>query len=212
MDKNTITVAACVAALAGASAALADITVTQSAAPAPTYSTTLNFDEPGGPVGPVSTDAWASLGLIEMQAGDGAPVVGDFDAANGGWGLGDGNSFFGNFGVFMTFDTDLTEMSLQAWDPSGPPTPFGGGLAVVLFDDSVEVGSGFFTPAWGGVGDSWFNITTSGGMVFDEVRVLGFGFGPTTYADNISWNAVPAPGAGAALFGLCTLAARRRRR
>src|SRR3546814_9914877 len=42
--------------------------------------------------------------------------------------------------------------SIQAWDPSGPPSPFGGGLGVFVFDDGVEVGSGFFTPAWGEIG------------------------------------------------------------
>jgi hypothetical protein len=153
---------------------------------------TLNFDEPGGPVGVVPTDSWAALGLVEMQAGDGVPQVGDWDAANGGWGLGDGLSFFGNFGVFMTFDSDLAAISFEVWDPSGPPGPFGGGLAIFLFDDGVEVASGFFTPAWGGIGDSWYDITVDGGDAFDEVRVLGFGFFPTTYMDNISWDMAAA--------------------
>ncbi|MCA9296893.1 MAG: hypothetical protein KC983_10250, partial [Phycisphaerales bacterium] len=140
------------------------------------------------------------------------PQVDDFDPIfAGGWGLGDGNSFYGNFGVFMTFDNDVSEFSLEVWDPSGPPSPIGGGLFVVVLNDGVEVASGGYTPAWGGLGDSWFDITTTGGMVFDEVRILGFGFQPTTFVDNLSWNEVPAPGA-LAMLGVAAIGARRRRR
>ncbi len=188
---------------------MADITITQGTT-AGSYATTLNFDEIGGPTGVVSTDAWASLGISELQAGDGVPQVGDFDTLNGGWGLGDGNVFFGNFGVFITFDSDLTEFSTQVWDPSGPPGIFGG-LNFIVFNDGVEVGNHFTTPAWGGLGDEWFDVTTSGGMVFDEVRILGFGFLPQTHVDNLSWNAVPSPSALALLgFGAMTLPRRRR--
>ncbi|MGP1346549.1 MAG: hypothetical protein ACTS3F_07775 [Phycisphaerales bacterium] len=199
---------------AGAAPAIASYTITQGTS-APSYATTLNFDEPGGPTGLVATDAWASLGLAEMQAGDSAPFVGDFSAATP-W-VNDGNAFYGNFGVFMTFSTDLTALSLQVWDPSGPPSFFGGGLNVILFNDGAEVWDLFVqtgdiaTPAWGGLGDEWFDITATDGMVFDEVRILGFSFSPTTYADNISWTAVPAP-ANAALFVLAGLGAARRRR
>jgi uncharacterized protein (TIGR03382 family) len=67
-------------------------------------------------------------------------------------------------------------------------------------------------PAWGGFGDSWFDMTTDGGDVFDEVRILGFGFDPTTYADNMSWNAaIPAPGS-LALLALAGVVGRRRNR
>ena len=208
--KNSIQIAAGIALAAGLStSAMATYTVTQTNAPAPTYSTTLNFDEPGTPTGTVPTNTWAGIGLAEMQAGDSNPVVDDFSAFNP-W-INDGNAFFGNFGVFMTFSTDLTELSGQFWDPSGPPSPFGGGMGIFIFNDGVEVANAFVTPAWGGIGDSWIDITTSGGMVFDEVRVLGFGFSPTTYADNLSWNAIPSPGA-AALFGFAGLASIRRRR
>ena len=91
------------------------------------------------------------------------------------------NSYYGPFGVFIEFGNDLSEMSFEAWDSSGPPSPFGGGMGVFVFDNGVESGSGFFTPAFAGVGDSAFDITTSGGMVFDEVRILGFGFPADTY-------------------------------
>lgn len=200
------------AAVAGsAHAALATYTITQSGSPAPTYATTLTFDEVGGPTGTVPTNSWSGIGLENIIAGDSGSFVGDNDTPNGGWGLGTGNSFWGPFGVFMNFNTDLDAMSLQVWDPSGAPSPFGGGAAIALLDDGVEVGSLFFEPAWGGLGDSWFNITADGGMVFDEVRVLGFGFFPTTVVDNLSWNAVPTP-ASAALLGMAGLASARRRR
>lgn len=194
-----------------ASSAMATYNIAQSGAAAPTYGTTLNFDEPGTPTGIVPANTWAGIGVTELQAGDGQPVVGDNDAVFGGWGLGSGNSFFGNFGVFMTFDTDLDGFSTQVWDPSGPPSPFGGGAAVFILDDGVEVSAFAFEPAWGGLGDTWLNITATGGMVFDEVRILGFGFGPTTVVDNLSWNAVPAPGA-AALLAIGGIASARRRR
>lgn len=177
---------------------------------APTYPTTLNFDEPGGPTGVVPTDAWAGIGLAELQAGDSVPVVGDHASNPSTPWVGTGNSFFGNFGVFMTFSQDLDGLSMQVWDPSGAPGPFGGGMGVFVFNDGVEVANFFGTPAWGGVGDDWLHVSATGGMLFDEVRVLGFGFIPTTYADNISWNAIPEPGA-LALFGAGALVAMRRR-
>lgn len=146
-----------------------------------------------------------------MQAGDSTPFVGDNDTPNGGWGLGTGNSFYGAFGVFMTFSTDLDALSLQVWDPSGAPSPIGGGAVAFTYNDGVEVSNFAFEPAWGGLGDTWLNITADGGMVFDEVRILGFGFFPTTVVDNLSWNAVPTPRA-AALMGVAGLASARRRR
>ncbi|MCA9292093.1 MAG: hypothetical protein KDA25_13255 [Phycisphaerales bacterium] len=199
---------ACAAALVAAPASLAGYTITQGAS-APQYTDfTLNFDEPGTPTGGVGPDFWAvSHGLTLDSGVGGGGQVADFDP---GWGLGDGQSWLGPFGAFMTFDTDLTGMSLEVWDPSGPPTPFGGGLGVFIFNDGVEVGSLFVEPAWGGLGDTWFNIVGDGGDVFDEVRILGFGFPADTYIDNLSWNVVPGPGA-LALFGVAGLARRRRR-
>ena len=210
MTRTTQSLMTAAAAACLAGAAHADITITQGSS-AGSYSTALNFDEPGGPTGVVGTDAWSHLGIAELNAGDGVPQVGDFDAINGGWGLGDGNSFYGNFGVFLTFDSDVTEFSTQVWDPSGPPGIFGG-LSIFVFNDGVEVAALHgATPAWGGLGDEWFDITTSDGMVFDEVRILGFGFFPTTHVDNLSWNAVPAPSA-VALLGMGAMTLTRRRR
>jgi hypothetical protein len=193
-----------VATMAGA--ASASISITQGST-GNTYGTTLNFDEPGTPTGIVPIDTWAGIGLERMEAGDGQSQV--FDASEP-W-IGDGNSFLGVFGVFMTFSTELTSFSSQVWDPSGPPTFTGGGFVVVALNDGVEVGSYFGEPAWGGIGDSWVDITATDGMVFDEVRILGFGFFPTTYVDNISWNVVPTPGS-LAFLGLAGMASTRRRR
>lgn len=203
---RTIEVVTVVAA-AMTSAAVADITITQAAS-GTTYSTTLNFDEAGGPVGSgLANDAFASTGLADMAAGDGNNVVGDFVEP---W-IGTDNAFFGNFGIFMTFDTDLTSFSAQVWDPSGPPGPIGGGLGIFVFNDGTEVANSFITPSWGFVGDEWIDISATDGMVFDEIRLVGFGFTATTYADNLSWNAVPAP-SGLALIGLTGCIAGRRRR
>jgi MYXO-CTERM domain-containing protein len=214
---KTLATIAAAAALMTVGHASAGYTITQGAS-APTYGTTLNFDEPGGPTGAVSTDAWLSLGITELQAGDGAPQVDNFDptfGGSGGWLGGGTNSFYGNFGVFISFDSDITEFSAQVWDPSGPPSLLGGGMIVELYDDGNYVGGLSFgseaTPAWGGLGDSWFDITTDSGSAFDEVRFVGLGFGPTTFVDDLSWNAVPAPGA-LALLGLAGVCGRGRRR
>lgn len=217
--KTAATIAAVGLAVSGASAGY---NIAQSSDAPTAYATTLNFDEVGGPTGVVDPASWAGIGLADMQAGDGVPQVGDFQTLFAAPWIGSGNSFYGNFGVFMTFSVDLTALSVQVWDPSGPPSFLGGGLNVILFNDGAQVwdvnaqnGGGPFdpiaTPAWGGVGDATFDITTTDGMVFDEVRILGYGFGPTTFVDNISWQAVPAPGA-VALFGAAGLASVRRRR
>ncbi len=209
--NRTIALGALAASAGLAAHANASYTITQSATPAPTYSTSLTFDEPGGPTGDVSTDAWLDSHCVIIDSGEGTRYVSDATTTPGQSWLGTGNSYYAPYGVFMTFTQPLTAFSAQFWDPSGPPTFFGGGLAVILFNDGVDVASTFTTPAWGGVGSTWFDCVATDGMVFDEIRVLGFGFFPTTYMDNASWNKVPAPGA-AALLGVAGLAGLRRRR
>ena len=195
-------------AIAGtASLSAADIAVTQTNDPATTYATTLNFD--AAATGAAATDAWAGLGLASIDAGaGGGVVVDDWSSIVGPW-IGTGNSILGNFGIFMTFGDDLTNFSGQIWDPSGGP-PLGG-FGVFVFNDGVEVANSIIEPAWGGVGDSWIDISATDGMVFDEVRLLGFGFDPSTFADNLSWNSVPAP-SGLAVLGLGGMVMTRRRR
>jgi len=199
------------AILGMAGTVVGDYSITQGSS-APTYSSTLTFDEPGAPTGAVATNAFAAWGVPYLEAGDSAQWVGDSSTIPGyGW-LGTGNSFTGNYGVFMAFDSDVTEFSTQFWDPSGPPSFFGGGAVLYLFDDGNQVGDPFvFEPAWGGVGDEWLNVTTSGGSVFDEVRILGYGFFPESHIDNASWNAVPGPGALAILSAWGAGGLRRRR-
>lgn len=199
-----------------ASGAAADVTVTQGDS-APTYSTTLNFDEPGGPVGGgLSSDAWlVSHGVTSLAAGDGFNQVANFSGDPGfGW-LPDSNAFVGGFGVFMNFENDLSEFSAQIWDNAGPADFFSGGLAILAFDDGAEVANAFFEfPVFGVAGDAgtWFNITTTDGSKFDEIRIVGLAFvGPLTIADNMSWNVVPAPGS-LAVLALGGLTASRRRR
>jgi hypothetical protein len=202
-----IPTAMCLAITLPASAA---VTITQSAAPAPTYGTTLNFDEVGGPIGIAPPNSWASIGLASIDSGvGGGGFVGNLNDTFP-W-LPDNNVLVGPFGVFMTFSTELTEFSAQVWD-SGSPGPFGGGLGVVVLNDGVELSFELFgEPSWGGIGDSWFNITTTGGAMFDEVRILGFGSNTETYIDNMSWNAVPGPGS-LALLAVASLFGRKRRR
>lgn len=212
--KNKVLAVIMTGMLAGPAGALASVTITQGSS-APSYTTTLDFDEAGGPTGTVSSDAWQSIGIAELLAGDGNGNVNDWATVLGEPWLGDGNSLLGNFGVFLTFANDVTEMSLQAWDPSGAPTPFGGGFGVFAFNDGVEVANFVGEPAYGGVGDEWYNIIASGGMVFDEVRLLGFGFAPETFVDNLSWNVAPVPVPGALILlasGLAGLGFSKRRK
>lgn len=182
---------------------------------APTYSTTLNFDEVGGPpAGAVVGDEWqTSHGVTELVAGNGGQGIGNLTGTYP-W-LPNNNVFDGPFGVFIKFDQDLTEFSMQVWDNAGPPGGISGGALLAVLKDGVEIGgAGWFgTPAFGTNVGSWFNITTSGGDTFDEVRFLGFGFGfPQSIADNLSWNAVPEPGSLAllAMTGIGVLIRRRR--
>ena len=210
MRRQTTTAAAMAIAAIVGSPALGGYTITQGSSANIYTDFTLNFDEPGTPTGIVSTTEWLGSHNITMDAGDGVPQVDNWNVAHLAPWLPDNNSFYGNFGVFMTFEGDLVSMSLEAWDPAGPPTPFGGGMGVFLFSDGVEVASAFVTPAWGGIGDTWFDLTTDGGDTFDEVRILGFGFPSTTYVDNMSWN-LPAPGSFA-LLALAGAVGRRRSR
>lgn len=208
---NRMMTAAIIVSLASAPA-FASITITQGAS-APTYSMTLDFDEPGTPTGVVAPDAFLPDGITELQAGDGIPFVGDMNSFFPWFDPAEGNSFYGNFGIFIKFEDDLTEFSGDFWDPSGAPSPFGGGFGVFLFNDNGvdPIATYFGEPAWGGLGDTAINITTDGGMVFDEVRVLGFGFNPTTLGDNFSWNVVPEP-TSLVVLALGSFAALRRRR
>ncbi len=190
----------------------AAVTVTQGSG-APTYSTSLNFDEPGGATGVnVPSNSWsgAPWNITSIVSGEGSNFVGPntFPTSQST------NSFYGPFGVFIRFSTDVASASFEAWDSSGPPTLFGGGLIIALINDGDEMNPVFFdiyTPAYGGTGLQAFNITTSGGMVFDELRIVGNGFFPETYVDNLSWNAIPAPSASA-LLSIAGVGVVRRRR
>lgn len=208
MRYDLLTAVGC-GALAMASSASATVTITQGPS-APTYANTLTFDEPGQATGEVTPDYWLADFGVSIESFDSVEIVGDFQTSLGFPWLGTGNAFFGNFGVGVTFAEAVESFSIQAWDPSGPPSPFGGGFAVEAQLNGNAVANIFVTPSWAGAGNSWFDITTTDGMKFDRVVLLGFGFGPTTYVDNLSWT-VPAPGA-AALFGFAGLVGLRRRR
>lgn len=194
-----------------ASIASAAVTITQGAS-APTHSTTLTFDEVGGPTGTAPANSWASIGIADLVGGAGPGFVSQANLQPGFAWLGTGNVFYGAFGVFLTFSQDVSAFSARYWDTSGPASAFGGGAAVVALNDGVEVAFHFVTnPAFGGVGQDSFNIVADGGSTFDEVRMLGFGFPADAYVDNLSWTTIPSPGA-AGLFGLAAMAMTRRRR
>lgn len=211
MRGKMILVAGAIAGLT--SAATADFTFSQTADQAPTYSTTLNFDEAGGPTGVVDATAWQADYGVQLSDGLGpSTFVGDLNTTLGYPWLPTDNAAFGYFGIYVKFDTAVTDFSFQAWDNSGDPSPFGGGFLVFLLneDQSSYAQSETWTPAWGGVGDTWYDVKATNGDSFDYVLITGFGFSPETAVDNMSWNVVPTPGA-IALFGLAGLGARRRR-
>lgn len=209
---NVAVPAALTAAGALASSAMAGVTITNPAsAPAP-YSMTLNFDEPGGPTGDVTGNEWTDICITSLVSGSGAQAVANLSGNPGfGW-LPNNNVFYAPFGAYLNFSQPLTAFACQYWDSSGPATFTGGGAAVIALSGGEEVGSVFLdNPAFGGVGNSWFNIVAAPGMTFDEVRLVGFGFFPEAYVDNISFNKIPTPGASA-LFALGGVALMRRRR
>ncbi len=209
----TIICAAVGTAIAVSPASHAAYTITQQAAPAPTYNNLLTFDEPGSPTGVVPSNNWLSSHGVTITDGVNGPnaAVADFSGSMP-W-LNTGNMLEGTFGNFLTFESPTSAMSFQAWDPSGVPDFFGAGLTIVLTDAADNIlAFEQFTGAWGGIGDTWFDITTTGGDTFEKVTIFNNSFSPQTYVDNISYvKSVPAPGA-LALLGFAGVAARRRRR
>lgn len=210
---TTLRAAASGSVLVVTAAAPATITITQSASPAPTYSNLITFDEQGTPTGLVAGSYWQSGYGVTITDGVNAPnTVIDDVTGTFSW-LGTGNVDVGTFGVFLTFDQDVSEMSFQAWDPSGPPDFFGNGLTVFVLDPDDNIIDGAqFTGAWGGIGDTWFDVVATGGDEFRKAVIFNNSFDPTTYIDNLSFNVVPGPGALCALaLGLAGGTRRRRR-
>jgi hypothetical protein len=192
-----------------AMSASAAVVSSNTAAPAPTYATTLNFDEVGGPTGSVAPNAYSAIGITSIQGGSAdlqvAPGTAFFPWAPSS------NVGYGNFGIHIQFANDVTSFSAQVWDNGGNVSPFGG-LYFNFFNNGVAVGSAGFNGPFGGIGNTWFNFTTTAGTVFDEVSFGGNAFGfPETMVDNMSWNAVPAPGC-LALLGLAGFTGLGRRR
>lgn len=211
--KATFTVAGIGATLTLATPALADYIVTQSGSPAPTYSQSITFDEPGTPTGVVPSNHYEPLGLT-MGSGADVNSFGIGDASGIFPWVGTGNVASGSFGLFLEFGPGATAVSFQGWGDAGSPGPFGGGFWVWVLDSEGNVLSNFdvFTPAWGGSGDTWYTVTATGG---DEIEYLlinnNSNIGSETFIDNLSWQPVPAPGA-IALIGVAGLVVGRRRR
>ncbi|HVZ93092.1 MAG TPA: hypothetical protein VG797_01135 [Phycisphaerales bacterium] len=202
--------------IAGAAAIAANahgaVNITRPAS-LPVYSTTLNFDEPGGPTGPVPTTSWSAIGLSTITTGVGSlPNVANWATAYGVTWLGSANSVYGSFGMTLTFDSDLSALAANYWDTSSTFSPIGGGgCRIRALNNGVEVASLFINnPTFTMNENPRIDIQATDGAVFDTVEFAGFGFTPDAFLDNISWTAVPAP--GAALLPLVGLAGLRRRR
>lgn len=203
MLKNVLIMGMALGAVANAQAAV-NVSVGSSA---PTYSQTLNFDEVGGPTGSVPSNAFAGVGISSAISG-----AGDLGIGPSGFSfVGSGNVANGSFGIYLTFAQPLTNLSTQYWDNSGRASPFGGGCAVNVLNNGELVASYFYAnPAFSASAtNSWVDISTTAGSVFNEVQFVGFGFTPQAYIDNVSWT-VPQP-AGLALLGVAGLVGRRRR-
>lgn len=188
-----------------ASTASAGVVVTQQAAAAPTYGNVADFDLFTAPA-EAAPNTWAASGLASFTDG-GNPFV-PIVNVNGvyPW-VPNSNVVSGfSFGLFMTFDPGVvTEASFQIWSSAGAPGPFSG--LYIYVNDQLAAS---VNPSWGGVGDTWYDVTTNGGSTINSVAIIAGGFGfPELFLDNLSWN-VPTPGA-IALLMLGGLTGRRRR-
>lgn len=204
---NILVATAATALVAGAASAAVSIT---NPATGTTYSTVLNLDAPGTPTGLVPSNTWSSLGVTITDGVNGPnTVVGNFSNLYP-W-LPNQNTIAGAFGNFISFDSVITNFSCQLWaPPSGGP--FGGGAVISALDANGNFIDGVsITAAWGGLGNTWINIDATAG---DGIRGLyidsGSWIGEEAFITNLSWNAVPAPGA-LALLGLGLAGSRRRR-
>ncbi len=210
--ETAILASATVTLLSISASASAAVSFAQTLAAAPTYGTTLNFDEPGTPTGLVSGTTWlASKGVTITDGVNGNNTVVDNFTNIYPW-VGTGNSVAGSYGNIIMFTGDITNFSCQEWDSNGPNSPTGGGFVFWALDANGNVIDGVgLSGAWGGVGKTWLNMNAAAS---DHVRGIYISsnswIGDPAYIDNLSWNAVPAPG-GIALLALGFAGARRRR-
>lgn len=214
MRQISVIAAAAIAAVSAGNAANAAFSFIQSSSAQPTYSNVLNFDAPGSPTGPCAGDAFAAFGVSSLVTGtDPGAYVTQMNTIPGyGW-LGTGNVATGAFGLYMKFSSEVSQLSVQYWDNSGPGSFFGGGAILVLSKNGVQVDSYFIqNPAFGPAGKPWFNITSSGGSTFDQIDFVGFGSASAdAFIDNVSWTSIPTPASAALLVFGGTLITRRRR-
>ncbi|MBX3373845.1 MAG: hypothetical protein KF817_08415 [Phycisphaeraceae bacterium] len=187
--------------------------VTQTSEPAPQYANLVTFDEPGTPTGWVPFGLYQSVGFNMASTDDPSGFnIGDVSDAFP-W-LGTGNVAYASSGLLLRFHHGgARRVSFQGWGDAGPAGPFGGFLVWIL-DEEGNVLSEYdtFTPAWDGLGNTWYNIAAYGSARVQYLLISNKGDeAGDTYIDNLSWSLVPAPGAFA-LFAVAGLARARRRR
>jgi uncharacterized protein (TIGR03382 family) len=217
--KVQIVAIAALSVLSVSTPAFAGYVVTQTLA-APTQYTekTANFDEAFAFVGAQNPyTSYSSINGLTVEGLNGGCATGNWNALhnmNGGFGS-LGNSIYGGLGISLKFNKDIDALSFQGWADGS--SGFQAGMSVFIKNDGVQVGNAFFASsvAFGSNANlekSWYNVTGTDGAYFDEIVFYNAAFNSfTTYADNLSWENIPAPGA-MALLGLAGAVARRRRR
>lgn len=208
--KASMAAAAVAITMSAAPAAHAGYSIVQGAS-APTYANTVVFNSPVG--NNLPTNTWAAQGISSVVGYDtGFASVTNMNPANP-WAP-NTNVLYSPWGLEITFDQQVTSVSFRGWGNGGTPGPFGGGTFVTLKQNNTDLFGAGFNAAWGGVGNEWFNVTTTAGSTFNRIVFSSNLFAglPQQFISQMSWTtAVPAPGA-MALLGLAGVVGSRRRR
>lgn len=168
----------------------------------PVYTTTLGFDvaAPGN----TNPGDFSGTGISSLASGTGVQILDDYT----GLGYGENQSLFMPFGAFIDFAVPVDAVSIQAWETSGAASPFGGG-AILEIRNQSDPQSG--PPLWSAPMDNTGNnpdisFTATGGMSFDQIRIVGFGFpSADAYVDNLSFRAAVVPEPATSALGLIAL-------
>ena len=193
-----------------ATTAQAAYAISLGAGPGPFYTNSVVFDAPAG--NNLPTNTWAAQGISSVVGFDTGMASVLNLTANHPWAP-NTNVLWSPWGLEITFAQAVTSVSFQGWGNGGNATPFGGGTFVTLKNNDTQLLSQGFTAAWGGTGNTWYNITTTGGDSFNRVVFNSNLFAglPEQFISQITWTNVPGPGS-LALLGLAGVVGGRRRR